>query len=231
VDARTPTEEVDPSSATTKVQFGACLRALRAAAGLSLRELEAASRTNKSGSLVLSRSTIVDAELGRTLPRPDWLEAYLAACWVRGARQRGWKRVRAALATRLVRDGELGRLPRVVASDPRQLGVHPAISVAASGGRPGYGRRLPELPPYVRRDVDEELREAIVDAAGRGGLVVLVGGSSTGKTRTAFEAVRAELPNWRVLHPADPAELATAVAAGQLPAPGWWSGWTRRSTT
>ena len=62
--------------------------------------------------------------------------------------------------------------------------------------------------------------EAIVDAAGHGGLVVLVGGSSTGKTRTAYEALRAELPNWRLLHPADPAELATAVAARQLPRAG-----------
>ena len=119
--ARTPAEEVDPSSATTKVEFGAYLRALRTAAGLSLRELAAASRTNKSSSLVLSRSTIEDAELGRTLPRPDWLEVYLAVCGVRGARQRGWKRVRTALAAPIVRDGELGRLPRVAASDPRQL--------------------------------------------------------------------------------------------------------------
>jgi TPR repeat protein/transcriptional regulator with XRE-family HTH domain len=220
VDARTPAEEVDPSSATTKVEFGNCLRALRAAAGLSLRELAAASRTNKSSSLVLSRSTIEDVELGRTLPRPDWLEVYLAACGVRGARQRGWKRVRAALASQLVRDGELGHLPQVVASDSRQLGVHPAISVATPGDRPGHGRRLPELPPYVGRDVDEEVREAIVDAAGHGGLVVLVGGSSTGKTRTAYEAVRVELPDWRLLHPADPAELATAVAARRLPRAG-----------
>jgi TPR repeat protein len=184
---------------------------------LSLRELAAASRTNNSSSLVLSRSTIEDAELGRTLPRPDWLEVYLAACGVRGARQRGWKRVRAALASPLVRDGEPGRLPRVAASDPRRLGVHPAISMAATGEPLGHARQLRELPPYVPRDVDEELREAIVDAAGHGGLVVLVGGSSTGKTRAAYEAVRVELPDWRLLHPADPAELATAVAARRLP--------------
>jgi TPR repeat protein/transcriptional regulator with XRE-family HTH domain len=220
VGARTPADEVDPSSATTKVEFGVRLRALRTAAGLSLRELAAASKTNNSRSVVLSRSTIEDAELGRRPPRPDWLEAYLAACGVRGARQREWKGVRAALASPIVRDGELGRLPRIAASDPRQLGVHPAISVAAPGDRPGHGRRLPELPTYVPRDIDEQLREAIVDAAGHGGLVVLVGGSSTGKTRTAYEAVRAELPSWRLLHPADPAELATAVTARQLPRAG-----------
>ena len=123
VGVRTPAEEVDPSSATTKVEFGGFLRALRTAAGLSLRELAAASRTNKSSSLVLSRSTIEDTELGRTLPRPDWLEVYLAACGVRGTRQRGWKRVRAAITSPIVRDGEPGRLSRVAASDPRQLAV------------------------------------------------------------------------------------------------------------
>jgi hypothetical protein len=85
VGARTPAEEVDPSAATTKVEFGVCLRALRSAAGLSLRELAAASRTSNSSSLVLHRSTIEEAELGRRLPRPDWLEVYLAAC--RGARR------------------------------------------------------------------------------------------------------------------------------------------------
>ena len=216
---RTPAEEVDPSSATTKVEFGVYLRALRTAAGLSLRELAAVSRANTS-SLVLHRSTIEEAELGRRLPRPDWLEVYLAACGVRGARQRQWKRVRAALASPIFRDGELGHLPRVAACDPRQLGVHPAISVVAPDDRPGHGRGLPELPTYVSRDVDEEMREAIVDAAGNGGLVVLVGGSSTGKTRAAYEAVRAELPDWRLLHPADPAELATSVAARQLPRSG-----------
>jgi hypothetical protein len=157
VGALVPAEEVDPSWATTKVAFGVCLRALRTAAVLSLRELASASWVNGRNSLVLSRSTIEDAELGWTLPRPDWLEVYLAACGVRGARQRVWKRVRAALASPIGRDGELGRLPRVAAIDPRQLGVHPAISVAVPGDWPGYARRLPELPPYVPRDVDEGL--------------------------------------------------------------------------
>jgi hypothetical protein len=36
----------------------------------------------------------------------------------------------------------------------------------------------------------------------------LVGGSSVGKTRTLFEAVRAALPEWWLLHPADTPTLA-----------------------
>jgi transcriptional regulator with XRE-family HTH domain len=172
LDALTQTEEVDPSSATTRIEFGVCLRALRTAAGLSLRQLASVSKTNKKHSLVLSRSTMEDAELGRTLPRPDWLEVYLAACGVNGPRQRVWKRTRARLASPIVGEGELGRLPRVSAVDPRQLGVHPAITVVAPSEPPGQGRRLPELPPYVSRDVDEELREDIVDLASQGGLIV-----------------------------------------------------------
>jgi hypothetical protein len=218
VDARTPAEEVDPSSATTRVEFGACLRAVRSAAGLSLREL--ASKTSKTGSLALSRSTMEDAELGRTLPKLDWLVVYLAACGVDEASQRAWKRARAALASLGLAKGELGRLPQVGTVDPRQLGVHPAITVAGPGERPGQGQRLPELPPYVPRDVDEELREGIVNLASHGGLIVLVGGSSTGKTRTAYEAICAELPDWRLLHPTDAAGLANAIAARRLPRSG-----------
>jgi hypothetical protein len=220
VDALTQAEEVDPSSATTRVEFGGCLRVLRNAAGLSLRQLASRSRTSRVNSLALSRSTMEDAELGRTLPRPDWLAVYLDACGVHGARQRVWKRTRARLASSLVGDGELGRLPRVRAVDPRQLGVHPAITMAAPGGQVGLGRRLPELPPYVSRDLDEELREGIVDLASHGGLIVVVGGSSTGKTRVIYEAIRAELPDWRLLHPPDAADLVNAVATRRLPRSG-----------
>ena len=55
------------------------------------------------------------------------------------------------------------------------------------------------LPEYVPRDVD-----AAESGSGprwrppaeRGGFVLLVGGSSVGKTRCAVEAVRALLPDW-----------------------------------
>ena len=50
----------------------------------------------------------------------------------------------------------------------------------------------------------------------RGGFVLLVGGSSVGKTRCAVEAVKALLPEWWLVHPAGPAEV-TALA--QAPPP------------
>ena len=210
-----PAGAVDPSQATTAAELGACLRALRTAAGLSLRELEKAGRSSPLG---LARSTVQAVEQGERLPKPDWLAAYLAACGVRGARQRPWLRVQAAIA---VGPGGVDttplRLPRVDACDPRRLGVHASITLSTHGEAAGRGAPLPELPGYVPRDVDEEVREAFLEAAGRGGLVVVVGSSSTGKTRTVYEAVMAELPGWRLFHPAEAGELAATIASRQLP--------------
>ena len=45
-------------------------------------------------------------------------------------------------------------------------------------------------------------------------MVVLVGGSSTGKTRAAFEAVRQCLPDWSLLRPVDAADLLEQVRSG-----------------
>ena len=96
-------------------------------------------------------------------------------------------------------------------ADPRRLGVHAAISVS---GVPD------EVPPeYVPRDTDAAehgVRARVAAAARRGGFVLLVGGSSVGKTRCAVEAVKALLSDWWLVHPADPAEVAALAAA---PAP------------
>jgi transcriptional regulator with XRE-family HTH domain len=210
-----PPGEVDPSQATTAAELGARLRALRTAAGLSLRDLEKAGRSSAPG---LARSTVQAVEQGERLPKPDWLAAYLTACGVRGAWQRAWLGVRAAIA---VGTGGFDtaplRPPRVDACDPRRLGVHASIALSTLGEAAARGAPLPELPRYVPRDVDEEVHEAVVEAAGRGRLVVVVGSSSTGKTRTVYEAVMVELPGWRLFHPAEAGELAAAVASRQLP--------------
>jgi hypothetical protein len=43
--------------------------------------------------------------------------------------------------------------------------------------------------------------------------VLLIGGSSVGKTRTLYEAVLAALPDWWLVHPAGPGEVAALAAA------------------
>jgi hypothetical protein len=86
--------------------------------------------------------------------------------------------------------------------------VHAAISV------PGVPDEV--LPEYVPRDVDAAMfgvRARLAAAARRGGFVLLVGGSSVGKTRCAVEGVRAVLPEWWLVHPAGPAEVAALAAA------------------
>ena len=100
---------------------------------------------------------------------------------------------------------------RVREADPRLLGVHAAIRV------PGTPDEAP--PEYVPRDVDAAefgVRAKVEAAARRGGFVLLVGGSSVGKTRTAVEAVKALLPDWQLVHPPGPAEVA---ALAQAPPP------------
>jgi hypothetical protein len=87
-------------------------------------------------------------------------------------------------------------------ADPFALEVHKPVE-AASGVAV-----LPALPPYARRAHDEALAAVVAAAvSGQSRLVVLVGGSSTGKTRACWEAVTAlgALPaGWRLWHPYDP---------------------------
>jgi hypothetical protein len=100
---------------------------------------------------------------------------------------------------------------QVIETDPRRLGVHAAISV------PGVPDE--NLPEYVRRDADEGaagVRDRLAAAAQRGGFVLLTGGSSVGKTRCAVEAVKAVLPDWWLVHPAGPAEVAELTRAPAL---------------
>ena len=100
---------------------------------------------------------------------------------------------------------------QVSQADPRRLGVHAAISV------PGIADDVP--PEYVPRDADgaeSGVQARVAAAAQEGGFVLLVGGSSVGKTRTAVEAVKALLPDWWLVHPDGPAKVA---ALAQAPSP------------
>jgi hypothetical protein len=118
----------------------------------------------------------------------------------------------ADLAVRPSPPGEAaGRPPggvRVAEADSRLLGVHAAISV------PGVADEVP--PEYVLRDADNGehgVRARVAAAAERGGFVLLTGGSSVGKTRCAAEAVKTLLPDWWLVHPAGPGEVAALTRA------------------
>ena len=74
--------------------------------------------------------------------------------------------------------------PLAEVRDPFALEVHrPVLPEDAPAG-------LPELPAYVPRGHDQVLAQVVRAAAGgRSGIAVLVGGSSTGKTRACWEVL------------------------------------------
>jgi hypothetical protein len=89
--------------------------------------------------------------------------------------------------------------------DPVALGVHKAI-----GGNP--------LPAFVRRLHDDFLDAALDPDIRASRLIVLRGGPSTGKSRSAYHAVcGGPLAAWRLEYPPIPAELARLLEEGVPP--------------
>lgn len=101
----------------------------------------------------------------------------------------------------------VSRVDRIL--DPVRLGVHPAAAAEDADGR------MNRTPPFVERDRLPELRAALE----AGGFVLVVGDSTAGKTRLAFEAMRACLPRYVCVMPERADALAAAVAAARLRRP------------
>ncbi|WP_420078989.1 hypothetical protein ACN6AT_07415 [Streptomyces sp. JL4002] len=93
-----------------------------------------------------------------------------------------------------------GRIPPLRRVDrPEQAGVHPA----------GAGRSGEPAPAYVRRDAEPRLREAL----GRSGFVLLVGESTAGTSRLAYEVARSLYPRHAFVRPLTRAALPAALRA------------------
>lgn len=108
------------------------------------------------------------------------------------ADEAGWQRGYFDLEQDLDARGRAGPTPKVLpgrllaeVTDAFALEVHRPVQ----HGTPERG--LPTLPAYVAREHDSQL-EQVVAAAARGdsGIAVLVGWSSTGKTRACWEALQ-----------------------------------------
>ena len=127
----------------------------------------------------------------------------LGAVWQ--DRYKHWAQQRYEQGTR-IRDGCLtvnGRLPTVAqVRDPLHLGVHPAPDASSNLVA------APRVPAYVLRDIDEQLR----DLLSHGGFVLLVGDSTAGKSRTAYEAMTVALPRYILIAPHDREALPSALA-------------------
>lgn len=115
------------------------------------------------------------------------------------------------LSRRTARSARSDVIGELKPSDALRLEVHPAVDADGGSGV------LAELPPYIGRPegVDGHLRRMVGQSATGSRLVLVVGGSSTGKTRACWEAVRAELSSWRIVHPLSPDRPAALLRALQ----------------
>jgi tetratricopeptide (TPR) repeat protein len=114
--------------------------------------------------------------------------------------------VRRKLPENLALQTKVGDVPRVRdrAVDPILLGVH-----RAEAPPNGFLKQTDVLPLYIPRDVDDELRRAVRC----GGFIVVVGESTAGKSRAAFEAMCAEIPDHLLAVPQGRESLAVIVAS------------------
>jgi uncharacterized protein YidB (DUF937 family) len=112
------------------------------------------------------------------------------------------------LKTRAMTRSTAGRLLAEV-TDPFALEVHRPVQPDTP--QPN----LPVLPVYVPREHDTDLERVVMAALqGTSSMTVLVGGSSTGKTRACWEALqllRDRKPGWRLWHPIDPSRPEAAL--------------------
>jgi hypothetical protein len=148
----------------------------------------------------------LDSGLVALLDEERWRAAYRKEA----ARRAGnvAEAVEGAQAARALAPRAAGRLLTEM-SDPFALEVHRPVQLEDAG--PG----LPVLPGYVPRDHDQQLAEVVRAAAGgNSGIAILVGGSSTGKTRACWEALGLlrDLPGpWQLWHPIDPSRPEAAL--------------------
>ncbi|MCG0284091.1 hypothetical protein [Streptomyces sp. PSAA01] len=159
------------------------------------------------------------ASLMVRLDHVDWSRAHAA---VQAARGEGRSRsARAGRAQRVQphRDAPLQQSApgRTVSSwTARQLRVHAAVT--GERRQSGHGEFV--LPAYVPRAHDAQVREWLGRLAQDGGtqLMVLLGGSCTGKTRTAFEAVREVVPDWQLVYPKTARAVVDLLSGPPVPA-------------
>lgn len=151
------------------------------------------------------------------------LSTVLVALWLPGAVGSGVAAVAAAVAGiwmtratvvmshddevqrargRMVRLDKHGRLPVIGdLDDPVALGVHRAAD--------WRGNRTGGPPTFIGRDIEERL----LDAIGEARFVVLVGESTAGKSRTAYEAMRTYLSGHRLVEPVGREAVQVAIEA------------------
>ncbi|MFJ1754375.1 tetratricopeptide repeat protein [Kitasatospora sp. NPDC088134] len=173
------------------------------------------------GGVELKRSTVSAWSRGRGLPDgPDALMSLLtvlekiASAPGRFDRQEWHRHYRRAREEPPVESGEETREEPGTVRDfePSELGVHRART----------GTDESRVPTYVLRDIDGEIRAELSRTASTGGMVLLSGDSTAGKTRAAYEALRAVLPDALMFVPGRARDLGDLIGtlSRSRPAPG-----------
>ncbi|WP_433754625.1 hypothetical protein [Nocardia sp. CA-135398] len=155
------------------------------------------SEATRRGALEKALDDLLDAD--------RWAEAYRAEIELR-AKATGHD-MRAGQARKALQNSRPGISLAEHSVDPiLHLRVQRAIDLAAAADLPA------ELTLYVRRQHDDDLARVVRTCVDRGAsaIVVLVGGSSTGKTRACWEAVRGLETPWRLWYPT-PSALARDI--------------------
>jgi hypothetical protein len=166
--------------------------------------------------LVVVRAVASRAAVRGVVPRGGAAGLLDEDCWRQAYRAENERRagvvsagVQRGRAARALAELSAGR-PLEEVTDPFALEVHRPVH--PDDAPPG----LPVLPPYMPREHDQVLGQVVRAAAdGRSGIAVLVGGSSTGKTRACWEALallRDQDPPWRLWHPIDPSRPDAVLA-------------------
>ena len=118
---------------------------------------------------------------------------------------------RAVLAGAPVQLASQASVARMVKDwDPFALDVHRAVALETDAS-------LPPLPGYVRRSHDDEIDGALSDVSSSLMLVV-TGGSATGKTRSLYEALASHpvMRRWPLYYPRTATGLLRLITPGEL---------------
>ncbi|MFJ8556962.1 helix-turn-helix domain-containing protein [Streptomyces microflavus] len=179
---------------------------------LALKGLTKTQLAARSG---LSRTTIQEAfRADGAVPSPETVVALARVLGLPEAEVLELRRRAAAHQDGSVAEHAGGPGRPIEQWDPHDLEVHPSgVSATASSVR--------MLSGYVRRTHDQVLAGSVSEVMeGRSRMLVLVGSSSTGKTRACWEAVQplAET-GWRLWHPYDPTRAEAALADLERVAP------------
>ncbi|WP_216908588.1 hypothetical protein [Nocardia noduli] len=168
---------VDPDDIHTREDLQRMLEELHTAARISYVRLAA------HEGVTVASNTIHGWIHGDTFPQWENLSPVLRAWRVSDGELKRWRNAhRRVVAEARLQPGS----PLNEVLDPFALGVHEPITASDSGA----GTVETALPRYVRRAHDDQLAEAIHEAlAGHSRIVVLIGGSSTGKTRALWQAL------------------------------------------